>query len=1305
MWLRALRRMLSASPKRPIRNPSRWLVPRLESLEDRVVLDNSPAWSPCIVTPYPPLVKPNQALLLHVECQSQQAPYQTISNYTGTMIVTDERVTLPRSPTMKILASHTFSEVNAGRFTFIISLKASQTIYVTDTEFFQGAYDYRYIVVNSSTSVSTSRLTLVNVVQQPPNHVKEDADPGFNVSAIARDQNGRFMSGVTLSLSFDFDPNGGTTHLSGTLSAVTDASGKALFKNVSIDMPGEGFVLRVTNLDGSVEGLTYGFDVEENLDPDIWTGGGKTNKWSDDDNWSNAAPQDGQDIYFPAGVAKLATMNDMPDLEIGSFGVAGNYTFGGAKIYVEGDLSIFEGSPVFNLPISFDPPPLIADSTLRANAAAPNPDDHPHPIQVGNTNTDAADQMVPWQGSKEFEMLGPGMWRMLGAGNSFSGGMTLKGGTLVIDSASDLGTGPLTIDSPGIVTLVCAKPIILPADKQINVVGGKLIVVGSLTINGPIAVSGNGEFDSGAGTVSLRTGPIALPGSLTLNGTLTTGTNTLGIGYSQQANYSKENTSLKPGQITLGSQFNGAGKIEIESKAIVYANGAGGYSGVISLNGGTLKLGPTPNALGQATLELIKTSTLQATAPVTLPNKLTLLNGNLQFNGNITLSGNLISKSKGEQFETLNAASQVHLNGAFTADIAGNNVVLGSGRFILEKTYTAPQPAPGILIVDGATLTSKTTFANNSFPITLVSGTIEVGANMALGTGALTLGAQAAPTRGTLKALQKVQLDNDVNCDWGGTLEVVGSMTLAGGVNVKVNTEFDVDKSATLTITGKISGMSTLTIGTGLVAFGGKVATRVQINTGATAQALAALTADVSIDTGSVIGSFLLEGGTFKSSQTNRFYGAVTANKGAIILSGTDPLGFNYGSGNRTQLQVGSINGPVTIGVTGAVTLNNLDASFPKGKVTLKSGSLTIPAASLAGDGELTVANNANLTLGDATHAIGGAGSTTLSGPGTLHIAGALAPTITVNSGTLELELSAAGAGPIEVKGGKLAGNANTLYKGDITFTGGNLAGAGNAPFGTGLIAVNQGANLTVGGATVLGNAITVNSGGILNLGGTVTVNGRVRVVDNGVINANGVAPVGITFGQVDVIGGRLATNGIIHINGPASVDNSTTKGTLGTAGNVTFASTVLISGGFFGATGTFAVNGTTTFADGNSLNLGAAATYLFAGNVSVQTAALLWQGRITVTGTFQLTRTTTLTAQSPARISISGGIIGDQELDLTGFNITWRVHSDIGNTFLVAGRGAMIQTYLGFVYHGRKPEARGGKIDESFSTTPFPGP
>ncbi len=193
-----------------------------------------------------------------------------------------------------------------------------------------------------------------------------------------------------------------------------------------------------------------------------WTGGGADNKWSTAANWAgNHAPAPGDDVVFPAGAARLDSVNDsVVAFVLASLSVTGaGYQISGNAVTVSGGIH--------------------AD------------------VPAG----DASVLGLPLGGAGGLTKAGPGALALAGP-DSYAGATAVNAGTLEVRSDTALGA-----TGAGNGTAV--------ADGATLALNGT-----SLTVAEPIAFTGRGvpgQFFT-AGAIELTGGTVTLSGPLTLTG-------------------------------------------------------------------------------------------------------------------------------------------------------------------------------------------------------------------------------------------------------------------------------------------------------------------------------------------------------------------------------------------------------------------------------------------------------------------------------------------------------------------------------------------------------------------------------------------------------------------------------------------------------------------------------------------------------------------------------------------------------------------------------------------------------------------
>jgi autotransporter-associated beta strand protein len=323
-------------------------------------------------------------------------------------------------------------------------------------------------------------------------------------------------------------------------------------------------------------------------------------------------------------------------------------------------------------------------------------------------------------------------------------------------------------------------------------------------------------------------------------------------------------------------------------------------------------------------------------------------------------------------------------------------------------------------------------------------------------------------------------------------------------------------------------------------------------------------------------------------------------------------------------------SGPVFTGGTLQIAGANIASALP---ITLQSQGGTID----------TNGNNATLS-----GTIGGPGSLTKIGAGTLTLSGISTYTgaTNVNVGTLQagavnafspfsaftvapgatLALnnfnqsigSLAGAGSVALGAATLTtgnDNTSTTFSGTMSGTGGlskigtgTLTLAGSSTY-TGATAVNAG-TLQAGATNVFSpaSATTINTGGTLDLGGFAQTINTINLAGGTIQNGTLTGAIGSTGGTINGIGGSASvttTSGTTTVLGSNGYTGATAVngGTLIVNGSIANSAVTVNSGATLAGTGTVGattINSGGTFAPGNSPG-----TMTVAGNLAFQSGAL----------------------------------------------------------------------------------------------------
>ena len=534
---------------------------------------------------------------------------------------------------------------------------------------------------------------------------------------------------------------------------------------------------------------------------------------------------------------------------------------------------------------------------------------------------------------------------------------------------------------------------------------GTLILTGNNSYSGGTTVTGG--FINFNSATSFGTGPISIDG-----GGLQWATGNAADISSQLAAFGTGGATFDTNgnNVTLASALSGPGGLTKVGAGTMTLSGINTYQGGTTINGGTLAVGADAN-LGAAA------------------GGLAFGGGTLQFLAGFTSNRGV----------TLNAGG-----GAF--DTNGNNATLAG----------AISGTGGLTKVGAGTLTLT---GNNSYQggTALNAGTLAVGSNGALGTGALTF-ANAT----TLQAA-------------AAGLSVANAMTLNGTNTV------DTQANA-LTLSGVISGAGTLSkIGAGTL-----ILTNANIYSGGTTLAAGTLR----LESNQALGSGAL---TTTGSVVDYANGVTIANP-IIINSNTTQLQVTTGSATQAGV-ISELNGPRPLEKIGAGTLVLTAANTYAGPTTISAGTLQLGNGGTSGSILGTVVNNGTFAVNRSDtftfgNVISGTGAFQQNGTGAtvLTAANTYGGPTSVNAGALVVNGSIASSAVTVNSGALLTGNgtvgATTINAGGTFAPGSGTPGStmtvvGNLAFQSGALYVVQVNPATASSASVI-------AGGSAALAGTV---------------------------------------------------------------------------------------------------------------------------------------------------------------------------------------------------------------------------
>ncbi|EAW8025084.1 TPA: autotransporter outer membrane beta-barrel domain-containing protein [Salmonella enterica] len=611
----------------------------------------------------------------------------------------------------------------------------------------------------------------------------------------------------------------------------------------------------------------------------------------------------------------------------------------------------------------------------------------------------------------------------LSGANSYTGGTTISGGTLVASNVEALGTGDITdnatlelnaggdfannIGGTGRVEKSGDDALTLSGSNTYTggtlISGGTLVAndvnalgTGDITDNATLALNAVGDFDnaiSGSGKVE-KSGDDALTlsgsntytgGTLISSGTLVaSNVEALGTGDVTDNATLELNTSG-----TFDNAISGSGQVVKSGDKMLTLSGANSYSGGTLISDGTLvasnveSLG-TGDVTNNATLELNTggdfTNNISGSGQVVKSgdDALALSGANSYTGGTLISSGTLVATNVdalGSGDVTDNATLELNTGGTFDNAISGSGQVVKSGDKTLtlsgSNTYTG-----GTLISDG----------------TLVASNVE-----ALGTGDVTDNATLElNTSGTfdnvISGSGQVVKSGDDALTLSGSNTYRGGTTISGGTLVATSVEAlgtgDVTDNATLALntggdfinniggTGRVekSGDQTLTLsgansytGGTLISSGTLVASNVNaLGSGdVTDNAVLELNTGGTFDN-AISGSGQVEksgDGTLTLSGSNTYTGGTLISDGTLVASNVEALGSGD-IDNYASLQLNASGQFVTANLT---THDNATTAIGAGSA-LRANTLTQEANSTlavhlidSNSGAIVTADHANL--------------------------------------------------------------------------------------------------------------------------------------------------------------------------------------------------------------------------------------------------------------------------------------------------------------------------------------------------------
>ena len=976
-----------------------------------------------------------------------------------------------------------------------------------------------------------------------------------------------------------------------------------------------------------------------------------------------------------------------------TLGGTGNMTVSGAITNSTGSLTK-DGSGTLTLTgaNTYSGGTLVSTGTLVGNTTS---------LQGAMTNNSLVifDQLA--DGTYAGAMSGTGALQKTNAGiltlsasNSYSGGTVINQGGIVVGNNFALGTGTVTN---------------LVAGGSLSTDGTARTISNNLVLSQNMLVGGTGAFAIG-GTTTITVGV-----DLTNNnaGGLALSNVTLGTAGTARTLALRGTGDITINGVIANSSTPNTGSLAISNSGITTLNGNNTYSGTTTIGStGFLVLGNN-NALGSTaggtvisagggTIDL-KGNTIGAEA-------LTLRGSGAGGNGALRNSSATAASWAGAvtlETDTTIAATNgaITISGAINANndaltITNQGDVTLSGA-ITNSTSTLTKTGTGTLTLSGAN-----TFSGG---VTLSAGTLSIGNDSALGTGAANFadGVSIQTADATARNVTNNITLRGLTVGGTGALTLGGTLSLAdtpktitnnnsGGLTIGSINLSTTNTTRTLTFAG--TGNTTVT---GVIGNGTNGATSGNIILNASGTTLTLSGANTySGGTTNTAGTLLIANNTAlgdTNGNTRVLSGATLAfsnninSAEALVIAG-DGVGSNGAlrnvSGNNTNtgtVRLSATNNRIQVDTGTSLTLGAIDHDANTNNLTMvANGTLRVTGAFTAGG-----ANTVLQKDGAGSLVISNSGTTSQAqlqvGNGTVTVEqGSYSTSISTSTRALDVGISSSGDSTNNVafyaNGGVTI--SNSVYVAPNTASSalrilGTESTNGTATFNREIF---LGGNLTVSaasGGTALFSGNLVNTGSITKIGagtvvlagantavGTVTVGAGTLAITNGSAIANensvaisNVAGANFVVSQGETIAGLSgggATGGTVTLN--AELRSRFDSASNNFAGTITGSSNLLKGG-----TGTLTLSGSNNYAGGtiheagaliigNNAALGSGVYQVDFGNTTNKTIAANGTGNFTLSQSNNIYNDLTIgqSAGNTGKLTFAGGTFLGSETNQT---------------------------------------------------------
>ncbi|EDA3793197.1 autotransporter outer membrane beta-barrel domain-containing protein [Salmonella enterica subsp. enterica serovar Corvallis] len=782
----------------------------------------------------------------------------------------------------------------------------------------------------------------------------------------------------------------------------------------------------------------------------------------------------------------------------------------------------------------------------------------------------------------------------LSGANSYTGGTTISGGTLVATNVEALGSGDVTdnatleLNTGGTFDNVISGSgqVVKSGDDALTLsgnnsyTGGTLISGGTLvasnvdalgsgdvTDNATLEMNTGGDFDnaiSGSGQVVKSgdetltlSGANSYTGGTTISGGTLVANNVEALGTGDVTN----NATL---ELNTGGDFDnaisGSGQVVKSGDKTLTLSGANSYTGGTTISGGTL-IATNVNALGTGAIDNRASLLLDASGQFTVTDLTTESGGNTEIGAGSTLQATTLTQ-KSDSTLTINlnsntvdpvihAASQVSLAG--TLDITGVGDVLDSDpastddldTFTLiasdktiagdfEKLTVAGMDADlaDFITVDGRIddtgkqyelTTALTWYADRDDAVTDAHGTF----NLTNADGSFAVN--------TVLENVDATLDPDSATGWDGT-----SLIKQGAGTLILNAENTYTGGTTIS-GGTLVATNVDALGSGDVTDDATL----ELNTGGTFD-------NAISGSGQVVKS---GDDVLTLSGANSYSGGTLISDGTLVASNVEALGTGDVTNDAVlELNTGgdfdnAISGSGKVEKSGDGTLTLSGSNTYRGGTTISGGTLLASNVEALGTGDVT--NNATLELntgGDFDNAISGSGQVVKSGGDTLTLSGNNSYTggTLISDGTLVASnVEALGSGNIDNYASLQLNASGQFVTANLT-THDNATTAIGAGSALRANTLTQEANSTLAVHLTDSNSDAIVTADHANLGGTLDITGIGNVAKSWTRDAyaytliDSDSAINSDFAQFTVAGMDAKQVDFLTVDGRVNADDDT---------------------------------------------------------------------------------------------------------------------------------------------------------------------